>query len=91
MEDKSRVLIVDDNIPFAKSLSDILSMKGWKSIVANDGEEAIEKVGEDGFDVILLDIRLPGIDGVEACKKIKKIKPESVVIMMTAFSQDEIV
>jgi len=91
MKGKTRILIVDDDISFACSLSDILSEKGHETWVVNNGEDAISKSKEITFNVILMDIKMPVMDGVETFKRIKKISPKSAVIMMTAYSVEELI
>ena len=91
MENKVSILIVDDDISMCSTMSLILKRKGYAVSTANDGLEAIEKVGESPFDIIFMDIKMPVMDGVEAYKRIKKIRPEAVVIMMTAYAVEDLV
>ena len=91
MAEKIRVLIVDDNVPFAEGLSDILKEKSYEAVVVKSGEEALKKVEETPFDVVLVDIKMPVMNGVEAFKGIKKINPRIPVIMMTAFSAEDLI
>ncbi|KPJ60979.1 MAG: hypothetical protein AMS15_06150 [Planctomycetes bacterium DG_23] len=91
MEEKARILIVDDNISLFKTMSFILERKGYTVTTAKDGPEAIEKVQQAPFDIIFLDIKLPLINGVETYKRINKISPQAVVVMMTAYAVEELV
>ncbi len=91
MEDKASILIVDDNVSLVRTMSFVLKRKGFTVVTAKDGLEAIEKVREMPFDIILLDIRMPIMDGVETHRRIKKIRPEAVVVMMTAYSVEDMV
>ncbi len=91
MKSKANVLIVDDDIEMTETLSDILEDSGYHSEVANDGFSAIERVKVQAFDVILMDIKMPGIDGVETYKEIKNIRPEAAVMLMTAYSVEDLV
>jgi len=91
MGEKIRVLIVDDDVSFASGLSDILNEMGYDAITVNSGEEALEKVKEVFFDVILMDIKMPVMNGVETYKRIKKISPQTAVIMMTAYSVEDLI
>ncbi|MDI6759134.1 MAG: response regulator, partial [Candidatus Omnitrophota bacterium] len=91
MPDKTRVLICDDDALFAEGLKDLLKEKGYETEAVNAGIDAIRKIKEEPFDVILLDIRMPVMDGVMAYKEIKKINPKIVVIMITAFSEEELI
>jgi DNA-binding NtrC family response regulator len=74
-----------------ETFSDILKDLGHHVEVANDGFKAIEKIKAQAFDVILMDIKMPGINGVETFKKIKGIRPEATVMMMTAYSVEDLV
>ena len=91
MSEKSNILIVDDNVSLCKTLTYILKRKGHTVVTAKDGLDAIEKVKENHVDIIFMDIKMPLMNGVETYKRIKKIRPTSVVIMMTAYSVDELI
>jgi two-component system response regulator HydG len=91
MSKKTKVLVVDDDIYFTEGLTDILTEKGYIAVAVNGGENALEKIKETSFDVILMDIRMPVMDGVETFKKIKKRSRSTAVIMMTAHSMDDLV
>lgn len=91
MEEKGSVLIVDDNISLCKTLSFVLRRKGYDATAVKDGLEAIKVVRERPFDMIFMDIKMPLIDGVETYRRIKKIRPEAAVLMMTAYSVEDLV
>jgi DNA-binding NtrC family response regulator len=91
MKLKASVLLVDDDKDMTETLSDILTDMNYRVETANNGLEAIEKVKTRAFDTVLLDIKMPGINGVETFKEIKKIRPEAVVMLMTAQSVEELV
>ncbi len=89
--EKIKILVVDDQAGMRLTLKGILSKKGYDVSVAQDGMAAVEAVQTSQFQVILMDIKMPGMSGVEAFIKIKQINPSAVVIMMTAFAlEDEI-
>lgn len=89
MELKRKILIVDDNEKLGKNLSDILEFKGCgEVVVVSDGYRAIEAVKNDRFNVVLMDVKMPGMNGVDTLKIIRQIAPEIVVIMITAFADD---
>jgi len=88
---KTRILIVDDEYGITATLSDILEVYGYNVEIANDGYKAIEIVKESFFDIIFMDIKMPGINGTETFKEIKKISPKTVVMMMTAFAVDALI
>ena len=79
-----KILIVDDDRLLQNSLRTILSEK-YDPLIAGSGEEAVRLLTEKPVDLVLLDIRLPGMDGIETLQKIKAIRPDLLVIMMTAF------
>ena len=85
------VLIVDDNSELCETLADVLEMAGFNVESAKGGEEGIEKVKERFFDVVVLDVMLPGMNGVEAFKEIKKINPKTKAIIMTAYALEELI
>ena len=89
MEEKANILVVDDNVSLCKTMSFVLERKGCAVSIANDGPEAIARVKEEPFDMIFIDIKMPFMDGLETYKKIKKIKPEVVVTMMTAYAVED--
>ena len=91
MQEKAYILIVDDNIALCQSMALILKRKGYAVTYAHDGPEAIEKVKERPFDMIFMDIKMPGMDGVETFKRISKIRPEAMVVMMTAYAAEDMV
>jgi len=91
MGHEATVLIVDDNASLCKTMSFVLRGKGCSVTTANDGPEAIAVVEEMPFDMIFMDIKMPLMDGVETYKRIKKIRPEAVVVMMTAYAVEDLV
>ena len=89
--EKTTVLIVDDNESLSRSMSFVLNRKGYDVATAPNGSEAVKRVKEISFDVIFMDIKMPGLNGVETFKKIKKISPSAIVVMMTAYALEELV
>ena len=86
---KGKVLIVDDAPDTLDIIQRLLSFEGYEVIVAATGEEGVKKVEEEKPDVVLMDISLPGIDGTEALRRIRRINPIQSVIMLTAFATVE--
>ena len=84
-----KVLIVDDEAPVRDLFSDLLKKDKCFVKSAASGEEALELIAKEDFDVVLLDIKLSGISGLETLKKIKDTKPSVTVIMITGFGYDE--
>lgn len=79
----SSVLVVDDETPLRKALRTSLSASGFEVEEARNGEEALSTVRQHRFDLVLLDINMPGISGIDACRRIRGISPESGIIMVT--------
>ncbi len=88
MSKNVNILVVDDNEGIRETLSDLLGIKGHRVIVANNGLEAISKVRETNFDIILMDFLMPELDGIKACGEIRKISPDTIVVLMTAYPDD---
>ncbi|MDY6988842.1 MAG: response regulator [Thermodesulfobacteriota bacterium] len=80
---KARILIVDDEKEFVDSLAERLSMRDYDVTTSLSGEEATEKVKDYNFDVVILDVAMPGMDGIATLREIKKMKPLTEVLMLT--------
>ena len=87
--EKVKVLMVDDEERFRKTTAKLLSKRGYETTVASSGEEALEILKQNIHDVVVLDIRMPGMDGHEALAKIKEIDAKIEVIMLTGHGQME--
>ena len=81
----SRILIVDDEEDICKTVADFLEGKGYEIYFSTTGEEALRLVKEVRPHLILLDIRMPVMDGIEVLRRIRKVDQEVGVIMITAF------
>jgi two-component system, cell cycle response regulator len=89
MEEKRSVLIVDDDRILCSVFKEGLSDSGYLCHTACDGKSALELLGNSSFDLMLTDIIMPGMDGLELTYKAKQIQPEMAVIVMTGFQQEE--
>ena len=85
------ILVVDDQIGMLETFTDILADKGFHVEAAEDGFTAIDKVKEKFYDIIFMDIKMPGINGVQTFREIKKINDKVRVIMMTAYAVEDLV
>ena len=88
---RALVLVVDDRIEDRSLLRTIMESKGYAVVTAESGEDCLRMILEKRFQVILLDIRLPGIDGLVTLREIKKTRPDTTVIMLTAMDNEELV
>lgn len=83
-----KILLIEDEAHIRKFVNISLKREGFQVIEAESGEQGIEEAGKESPDIVILDIMLPGIDGYEVCKFIKKNYPEMGIIMLTARAQD---
>ncbi len=90
-EKTKRILIVDDEetLTFSLYQSFIISKENYEIVTASSGNEAWEKFSEQPFDLVVTDITMPGITGIELLKRIKSGHPQTHVIIMTAYGSDE--
>ena len=86
-----KLLVVDDEPGMRLTLSAVLTSKGYAVTAAECGHDAIAAVSEMSFSVIFLDVMMPGINGIETLRSIKKTRPDSIVIMMTGFTEEKLV
>ncbi|MDL2286562.1 response regulator [Desulfococcaceae bacterium OttesenSCG-928-F15] len=77
------ILLVDDEAEFASTLAERLNLRDFNASVALDGASALARIASEHFDMVLLDVMLPGMDGIEILKRIREIKPELPVILLT--------
>lgn len=80
---KLRLLLVDDEKEFIQTLADRLKMRDLDAAVAHNGEEALSAVKKEEPDVIVLDVKMPGIDGIEVLRRVKQAYPNVEVIILT--------
>jgi DNA-binding NtrC family response regulator len=85
-----KLLLVDDEKTMVKYLSKRLIKRGFEISIAYNGMDALEQVRENDFDVVLLDVLMPGMNGIDTLKEIKKIKPRTEIIMLTGHASVEV-
>ncbi len=78
-----RVLLVDDEVEFTASMQKVLRRRGFDVTVAGDGLKALPLIAREHFDVVLLDIKMPGMDGIQVLQEIKRFSPNLPVILLT--------
>ena len=91
MQEEHKILVVDDNKDFADVFCDILKSNSYKVESCYGGAQAVAIIKNDKYDILFLDIRMPNMDGIETLKEVKKLSPDTTVIMMTGYSVDEMV
>lgn len=89
MPDRILIHIIDDEPIIHEILSQLLTSEGYEVEVSSSGEEALEKLQSQAFDLTLLDLLMPGIDGLETLKSIRKIDPQALIIIITAYASVE--
>lgn len=90
MSDGLRVFIVDDDRDLAESLADLLEERGHRVELAFNGEQGIEKFRAQEFDIVFMDVKMPGMSGVETFFAFRKMKPDARVVMMTGYSVEQL-
>lgn len=90
-----RILLIDDDADTRDIYQEFLTQAGYEVDLAGDGEEGLTKILQDGYDLVLLDIMMPKLDGISVLKKIKELPESDVyngpVVMLSALDQDYIV
>lgn len=84
------ILLVDDEAEFIETLGKRLTRRGLTVLLANSGQEALDLIAVNDIDVVVLDVKMPGMDGIEALQKIKALKPDLEVLMLTAHANVEV-
>ena len=87
--EKNKILVVDDERSMREFLGIMLAKEGYSVTQCPDGETVLRQVGEDIFDLVIMDIRMPKMDGIAVLERIKEIAPETIVIMITAFASTD--
>ena len=86
MSKMPRILVVDDEEAMRESLNDWLKEDGYEVGLAAGGQEAIDMVRDEPWEVILLDLKMPGMNGLETLKHLKEVRPDAEILMMTAYA-----
>jgi DNA-binding response OmpR family regulator len=87
---KNRILIVEDDEEMRTLLRDMIEEEGYKAASVNNGSEAFRKLAKESFDLIITDVRMPGLTGLDILPGIKKLQPDAPIIVITAFGSEEV-
>ena len=88
-QNDAAILVVDDELLIRETLDEYLSQEGFTVVSCGSGEEALERAGERRFDIVLCDVHLPGLDGLELLERLQRISPETFVLLITAYATVE--
>jgi DNA-binding NtrC family response regulator len=86
MSAKPKILIVDDEERFRNTMCKLLTVEGFEASTAGSGTQALEELRQRAYDVVILDVRMPEMTGVQVLAEIRKIDPEIEVIIMTGYA-----
>ncbi len=86
-----RVLVLDDNVDVAQGVAEILELSGYHVTLVHDGLSAVSAYCGGNVDMGLFDVRMPGMNGVEAFHEIKRQRPNASILLMSGFADDELV
>ncbi|MBI2931270.1 MAG: response regulator [Planctomycetes bacterium] len=89
MEPKAKVLVVDDENVVCASLNRVLSEDGYSVDTAHNGYSALQRIEEEPFDIAFVDLRMPGMDGLEVLRRIRKRHPQTQVVIVTGYGTPE--
>lgn len=89
MAEELRVLLVDDEEELVGTLAERLSLRGYEVTYLLDGAEAVRRAAQEPFDVLVLDVMMPGMNGLEVLKEVKRARPEMPVILLTGRGSEQ--
>jgi two-component system, NtrC family, response regulator AtoC len=89
-EPKKKILVVDDDEEMRSLLQDFFADEGLLPFSAENGSEAFRKMAGEDFDVVITDIRMPGLSGLEILPKMKRMQPQAFILAITAFGDEEV-
>ena len=84
-----KILLVDDEQEFTGALAERLELRGFQVQAVDNGEDALQAVESDGPQVVVLDLKMPGLSGIEVLKRIKSLHPDLPVVLLTGYGSTE--
>lgn len=91
MSTSLRILVLDDNVDVAQGVGEILDICGYDVALVHDGLSAVSAFCSGKFDIGLFDVRMPGMNGVEAYLEIRRVMPDARVLLMSGYAEDDLV
>lgn len=91
MKTSCQILVLDDNVDVAQGLAEILELSGYQVTLAHNGPSAVLAFDNGNFDLGIFDIRMPGMNGVQAFLEIKKRHPDAHIIMMSGYADEGLI
>ncbi len=88
MDQLINILLVDDEVDYIKTLSERLAIRGYENRVAHDGEGALQKIAQERPDIVILDLKMPGMNGMEVLRKINESPEKILVIIVSGHGTD---
>jgi len=85
-----RIMIIEDDGEMRSLLKDFLEEEGFETDSASNGVDALGRLSKDHFDLVITDIRMPGLTGLDLLPRIRRLKPETPIIVMTAYGSDDV-
>src|SRR5512136_238881 len=82
---RPKILVVDDDEDMRFTLQEVMTREGYQVATADDGIEALDKAQETMFELVILDVKMPRLDGIETLRQLRERNPELTIIMVTAF------
>lgn len=86
-----RVLVVDDDKDFAESIGELIELEGYQPVLAYNGLEALKIFKQNNINIILVDFKMPGLNGIETLVEIRKQNPSIPVVLMTAYANTKLI
>ena len=86
MSASRKILVVDDDPVVAKSFKRVLAAKGYAVLTAENGEDALKKLGAEKYDLVFTDIKMPGMSGIEVAERVKDSQPWLPVVIITGYA-----